>query len=209
MSDPQRVIVYIDGFNLYYGLKDANLKRLLWLNLRALCLKFLQPGQTLSKVNYFTARVSDTAWDQNKSHRQNTFLEAVATQPDVEMYFGKYLSKPVRCNRCGNEWQKFEEKMTDVNIAVQLLTDAYGDAFDVAILVSGDSDLVGPIQQIRLFSTNKKVIVAFPPRRNSEDLKKAANAYFRIGKRKLAQSQFEESVKKADGFVLQRPAKWK
>lgn len=40
----------------------------------------------------------------------------------------------------------YEEKMTDVNIAVELLGDAQDDAFDTAIIISGDSDLTPPVR---------------------------------------------------------------
>jgi uncharacterized LabA/DUF88 family protein len=62
--------------------------------------------------------------------------------------------------------------MTDVNIAVQLMGDAFDDAFDVALVVSGDSDLTTPIRRVRERFADKRVIVAFPPRRHSAELKR-------------------------------------
>ena len=56
-----RVVTYIDGFNLYFGLRDAGLKRYYWLDLVALSSTFLLPGQTLEHVHYFTARIRTTA----------------------------------------------------------------------------------------------------------------------------------------------------
>jgi hypothetical protein len=42
----ERVITYIDGFNLYFGLKSNGWDRFLWLNLRALSQNLLKPHQT-------------------------------------------------------------------------------------------------------------------------------------------------------------------
>lgn len=57
MSQMRRVIVYIDGFNLYHGLKDKYGRKFLWLDLEALCLRLLQPDQDLVEIKYFTAAV--------------------------------------------------------------------------------------------------------------------------------------------------------
>jgi len=55
----QRVIAYIDGYNLYHGLRDSNLKWAYWLNLQALMKLFLHPPETLVKTKYFTTIVKD------------------------------------------------------------------------------------------------------------------------------------------------------
>jgi hypothetical protein len=39
----QRVIAYIDGFNLYFGLRESGLRRCYWLNLPALAESLLRP----------------------------------------------------------------------------------------------------------------------------------------------------------------------
>src|SRR5690606_39095146 len=98
--------------------------------------------------------------------RQNTYLEALALQ-GVQCQFGHYLQKSRVCRSCGTTWPDYEEKMTDVNIAIQLLTDAFDDAFDVALIISGDSDLTTPVRCVRDRFPAKRVIVAFPPGRHS------------------------------------------
>lgn len=98
--------------------------------------------------------------------------------------------------------------MTDVNIAMELLSDAFSDRFDVALLVSADSDLVGPIQKVRALFPRKRVIVVFPPARHSNNLQRAANASLHLDRATLAQSVFPDQVVKSDGFVLYRPARW-
>jgi uncharacterized LabA/DUF88 family protein len=116
-------------------------------------------------------------------------------------------SSDLTCKKCGDIQLVPSEKMTDVNIAVEMLTDAFENKFDTAILISADSDLVGMIKSIsRLFS--KKIIVAFPPDRFSFQLKSVANGSFTIGRKTLAKSVFPDSVTKASGFVLTKPAKW-
>jgi hypothetical protein len=99
--------------------------------------------------------------------------------------------------------------MTDVNIAVELLTDAFEDRFDTALLVSADSDLQPPLQKIRQCFPQKRIVVAFPPKRQSFVLRSTAHASFTIGRAVLAKSQFPPEITKADGYVLHRPLSWK
>ncbi|MFL1587059.1 NYN domain-containing protein, partial [Stutzerimonas stutzeri] len=77
--------------------------------------------------------------------RQNRYIDALTARGGVSIDYGHFLSRPARCRSCGAKWQRNEEKKTDVNIAVRLLEDAFDDLFDVAIIVSGDSDLAPPI----------------------------------------------------------------
>ena len=204
----ERVIVYVDGFNLYYGLKSKGWQRYYWLDVRRLGENLLLPGQVLVAVRYFTARISPRLGSPSKSKRQATFLEALETRSDLHIYYGHYLAKERRCSECEAEWIIYEEKMTDVNIAVELLGDAQDDAFDTAIIISGDSDLTPPVRATLDRYPEKRVIVASPPSRHSSQLADAATAAFSIGRKKLKDSQFPDEVVKPDGFVLRRPTQW-
>ena len=205
----ERVTVYIDGFNLYYGMRSKGWRRYCWLNVQLLAQHLLKPGQLLIGTKYFTSRVSSTPRDPNKSDRQNAYLEALETLADVDIFYGHYLEKTVTCFTCGAAWQLPEEKMTDVNIAVEMTVDAFQERWDTALLISGDSDLTAPIMNIRHSFPAKRVVVAFPPGRHSTQLQKSAHAYFTIGRRILSSSQFPDIVRKADGFELSRPVEWR
>ena len=209
MSAGERVIVYIDGFNLYYGMRSKGWQRYYWLNVQRLAQHLLKPGQSLVGTKYFTSRVSSTPRDPEKNNRQSTYIEALGTVTNMDIYYGHYLEKTVECFSCGAKWQMPEEKMTDVNIAVELMVDTFQNRWDTALLISGDSDLTAPIQNIQGFFPAKRVVVAFPPDRHSVQLQRVAHAYFTIGRRKLAASQFPDSVRKADGFKLARPTEWR
>lgn len=204
----QRVIAYVDGFNLYFGLRSKAWKRYYWLNIQTLITDLLKPGQRLVETKYFTSRVSGTPSDPDKCKRQSTYLEALSTLRAFSVFYGHYLEKTATCLRCGACWRVHEEKMTDVNIAVELVVDAFADSFDTALLVSGDSDLTAPVETVRRRFPRKAVIVGFPPGRTSKRLERAATAAFVIGRKKLADSQFPDQVVKADGYILQKPQKW-
>lgn len=204
----QRVAAYIDGFNLYFGLKDGGFKRYYWLDVAALSGQLLQPDQKLAATHYFTARIRDNGHNRLDSQRQNNYLEALEAR-HVRVQYGHFLEKPRECHACHAKWTSYEEKMSDVNLAIQLLADAFDGAFDTALIVSGDSDLTTPIRRIRKRYPDKRLIVAFPPERHSAELKRAADGYVHIGEDKLRTSQLPGRVTKPDGYVLRRPATWK
>lgn len=204
----ERVTVFIDGFNLYYGLKSKGWRRYYWLDLRRLAENLLRPGQELVSVRYFTARVLPRPQDPGQPERQRIYLAALATLADLHLHYGYFLPKSATCLQCGAVWQTFEEKMTDVNIATELLGDAQDDAFDTAIIISGDSDLSGPISALRRRYPYKRVVVAFPPNRISLRLRAAATAWFTIGRDQLRDSQFPNEIVSREGYFISRPPRW-
>lgn len=87
-----KTLVYIDGFNLYYGaVKGTPFK---WLNLVELSRQVLPAGRNVSKVKYFTARVSGAA-DPGAPGRQQVYLGALRTLPEIEIHFGRFLAKSI------------------------------------------------------------------------------------------------------------------
>jgi uncharacterized LabA/DUF88 family protein len=204
-----RVITYIDGFNLYFGLRSKGWRRYYWLNLHQVSLALLKPGQQLDAVHYFTARIRANGHNVDDMRRQSLYLEALQTLPDTTLHFGHFLDKPRQCRQCGAQWMDYEEKMTDVNIAVQMLADAFDDRFDTALIISADSDLATPVSKVRERFPTKRVVIAQPPGRRSSALCNKATGYFTIGEAKLRASQLPDQVQRADGYVLLRPAYWR
>jgi uncharacterized LabA/DUF88 family protein len=199
---------YIDGFNLYFGLKSKGWRKYYWLDMVRLSQALLKPGQQLKHSHYFTARIRNAGGNNQDAQRQNLWLDALTTLPDITIHYGHYLPKRQTCKSCGAQWISHEEKMTDVNIATQLLTDAYENHFDTALVISGDSDLTTPIKRIRQRFTDKRIIVAFPPGRHSDQLKKTANGNFIIGEAKLRQNRMPDRITTATGHTLIRPSQW-
>ena len=201
-----RIIAYVDGFNLYYGLRSkaggASSGSTFTAWLRICC------NRASGCWGCITSPLASGRGPETRipRRRQGTYLEALETLPGVRLHYGHYLAKTRRCPRCQATWETFEEKMTDVNIAVELLGSAQDDAFDTAILVSGDSDLTRPVQAIQTRYPTKRGVVAFPPDRTSSQLRDAASAGFVIGRKKLLESQLPDRVINRDGHVPDSPA---
>jgi uncharacterized LabA/DUF88 family protein len=200
----ERVIVYVDGFNLYFGLLEAGYENCKWLNINKLASNLIQANQSIIEIKYFSSRVSN---NPDKQKRQTTYIEALEAV-GVKIYFGNYQSDTIECRLCGNIWPTYHEKMTDVNIATQLLIDAYQDRYDMAMLISGDSDLVPPMKAIHALFNKKRVFVAFPPKRHNSSVALIAKGSMMIGRKKLIDSQFDNEVTKKDGFILIKPKDW-
>ncbi len=204
-KDKERIIAYIDGFNLYFGMMEASFDNCRWLNVKKLIESLLRPHQELIEVKYFTSRVSNSP---DKQKRQSTYIDAIEST-GVKIYYGNYQESREACNRCGHQWRSAKEKMTDVNIATSMIVDAYKNEYDTAMLVSGDSDLTPPIKAIHNLFSEKRVFIAFPPKRHNSSMSILAKGSLTIGRKKLIDAQFEEVVISKIGFPLRKPPEWR
>ena len=201
----ERLIAYIDGFNLHYGLREARLHSSRWLDLHGMCTSLLKPSQRLELVRYFTTRIRG---DTNAAKNQAKFIDALSARGGIEIDFGHFLRKSTNCPQCNAAIHKHEEKKTDVNIAVRLLEDAFDDRFDTALVISGDSDLVPPIESVRSRFPQKRVVVAAPPKRWSAQLKQVANAALRISDLTIQSNRLPDPVVTSTGVELRAPKGW-
>jgi len=200
-----RVITYIDGFNLYFGLRENAWKKYMWLDLTAFSECLTNSNQTLLETKYFTSRISG---NKSKEERQSKYLDALSTLLKLKIIYGRFQDDRKQCQKCGHAAFLPQEKKTDVNIATQLLCDAYSNAFDLAIIVSGDADLVPPIAAVKNLFPNKRVVVAFPPSRFSAELAMTAHSSMHIYESKFRKSRLPENVTLPSGIVITRPPKW-
>lgn len=206
MDDKKRVIAYVDGFNLYFGLRAKGWRRYYWLDIVRLVENSLEPASVVADVKYFTARI---AAPEEKRRRQNAYLEALQIATATRTFYGRYQFETSFCRHCFQEERVPKEKMTDVNIAVEMMADAFQNRFDTALLVSGDSDLTPPIAAVRKLFPEKRVLVAFPPARYAQDLESAASASFTLVRTTFRDSQLPDTIIKPDGYVLERPDTWR
>jgi len=200
-----RVMAYVDGYNLYFGLKDKNWRRFYWLDPSALCNGLLQPDQELLVTKYFTARI---AKPEAKRRRQAVFCEALENAAGVHVIYGRYKAVSFPCPSCDQMIHRQSEKRSDVSIAVEMMADAYNQQFDVALLVSGDTDFCPLVQSILRRDQGKRIVVCFPPARHNKELADVASAYLTIGRARLSNSQFPDEITKDDGYILRRPKEW-
>ncbi len=201
----KRVNVYVDGFNLYYGLKSKKWKKYYWIDIVRFFEQFIKPNQVLEQVYYFTAVPKNTI----KKDRQDLFFSANKLNPKFKLIFGKYLEKTVRY--CGQEFKTYEEKQTDVNIAVEMIRNVVFNKCDISILVSADSDLLPPINLLRELSPEHKIFVFFPPNRYSTDLANHCDNSINLLRyeQRFKKAIMEEEIQLPNGYIIKKPSTWK
>ena len=204
-SPTVRVAAYIDGYNLYHGVRQDG-RRYLWLDLEGLVRSLLKPEQRLVAVRYFTARRRN---DPPAEHRQQTYLNALAAHSTVlEIKHGRFQEKPRRCRSCGSTWPDYEEKESDVALGSSLIKDGVKDLFDTALIISADADMSPAILALKELVPSTRVIAAMPPNRNSARLSQVCDVTISIGTAKVRQAQLPEIVM-AGSHMISRPSYWK
>ena len=206
-----RTIVYIDGFNFYYGLLKGTPYK--WLDLHALFAKVLSSQNQIVAIKYFTARVQPSPANPKVDTRQDAYLKALAAHcPTVEVRFGHFLRHQVRLENANPPpntvpvW-KNEEKGSDVNLALHLLNDAWQNAYDCGVVVSNDSDLA---EAMRLVKTQHRkplglITPGAPVRKTSAQLKQYADFVRPIRASALQGSQLPSPI---PSTTITKPVDW-
>jgi hypothetical protein len=202
--------VYVDGFNFYYGaVKGTPYK---WLDLDALC-RLLLPSDTIHRIKYFTAPVHPRSKDPDQRLRQETYFRALRTIPNLEIILGTFLTHEVTMPSAEQPGKyarviKTEEKGSDVNIATHLLMDGFRNDYELAIVVSNDSDLLMPIQVV-MNELKKPVGILMPARQGHPSQVLSAQATFvkQIRERVLAKCLFPAAMQDVSG-PFNKPVAW-
>ena len=205
-----RSIIYIDGFNLYYGaVKNTPWK---WLDMERY-FSLLLPHDDIQIIKYFTAKILG-------SHKANqeAYIKALSTLNKVQIIYGLFKYKKIKClvKNCTHQGSKLfdvpEEKGTDVNIAVHMIKDAINDECDRLIVVSGDSDLVPAVKAVKLITPNKIVIVYVPAnnivRGAANELRNSSDRHKTLPNNLLPKAQFPDQLIDSEGGIIQKPEAW-
>ena len=201
--------IYVDGFNLYYGaLKRTPYK---WLDLGKLA-QIMLPTDTIQEIHYFTARVSSSPYNPTSAHDQGLYIRALKTVPNLQIKYGHFLTHWVPMYLTGitpaqKVWvDETEEKGSDVNLASHLLRDAYGKRFELAVLITNDSDLAEPVR-IVVQEIGLPIGILNPHQFHSRELRQYATFVKRIRQADLAASQFPGTLTDRKG-TFAKPAGW-
>ena len=211
----KRVIAYIDGFNLFYScLKGTEYK---WLDIYKLAQSMLNPEDELIAVKYFTAKIKSNKAEPERSLRQDIYLEALKTNPNIHIKLG-YFSIHKTKMPLASEWEqgkiktveviKTEEKGTDVNLAVQMVADAKDNLFDKALLFSNDSDMSYAIQ---IAAKDCHKIVGLFIDRNAvsfKTLKENVTFTKRLTPTIFKNNQLPDEIETKSGRIIHKPENW-
>lgn len=204
MTTP-RVYVYIDGFNLFYGaLKHNSRKKYRWLNVEKLIKNIYTPTQKygIDKINFYTARIVPHLEADTAPKNQQLYFNALKTIPNLEIVLGNFISKPTKAPKYPVttppeiiEYLKTEEKGSDVNLASHLVLDSALNKFDIAVIVTNDTDLYEPLR-IAKEIFNKKLVLICPHKKIAFSFKKLNILNFIIETKHLKKSLFDDTKNK-------------
>jgi uncharacterized LabA/DUF88 family protein len=215
-----QLAAYIDGFNLYYGMKSKYGRRDLWLDVVEL-IRQLRPQDDLVKVRYFSAIVKN---EPVAAQNQYDYIQALKAHNGtlLDVHLGRFKERILRrCRRCGaaflcqcgRQYRTYEEKGTDVALGAMMVADAALGAIDTTLLVSADTDLAPALEAVQLVVPSQRLFLVLPPGNTSPSrhLTGVANlSHFFIRGSALRNAQLPAVVQdSATGRTLQRSAKWR
>ena len=200
----KRINIYIDGFNLYHSMLQRTHRNCRWLNLLELSKRLINPKtEKIQTVYYFSAL---TSWLPERAKKHLSYIHALRTV-GVKDILGKFTIRERKCPLCTKCFQSHEEKKTDINIAITLLTDGMANKFDTALILSGDSDLAPVITKLKTLCPNKKVGIMVPQNQSAMNLKQHADFFKKIQDRDLKKSLLSEQVT-YNGKIITAPTGW-
>jgi len=178
----------------------------------------LTADESLHQVHYFTAVVHRSKTDPEQNIRQETYFRALRAVPSVLVHYGKHIPverngmlikpDPASLGVWLNERvviKTFEEKGSDVNLATRLLEDSYEGIVDHAIVLSNDTDLIAPIKSAL---KRIRVSVVSPDATLAGELKKAANAWWKLDHSQLKTCRLPIPSLDIHGIEVYPPRSW-
>ncbi len=212
-----RTNVYIDAFNLFYGALKGRGPGHKWLDPARLAQTLLARND-IRRIRYFTARVSARPDDVRLPERQQAYLRALLTIPQLTVHLGEFkvsypwmplydAAAPAGTPISKAQVIKTEEKGSDVNLATYLVLDACRRDCEVAVVITNDSDLREPIRLVsQELGVPVGVINPHPPERRSRAIEATFFRQLRAGA--VRASQFPDVLKDPAGRAIRKPAGW-
>lgn len=224
-----RVSIYVDGFNLYYrALKGTKFK---WLNIEALCKLILHKTPNITEINYYTARVKQLDPTYTDQADQAEYIRALETLNDFKIHYGNFQVTTKAMRLASPLWMrprfdppvnlatctvlpdvarviKTEEKGSDVNLGVHLVRDAFTNKFDIAVVITNDTDLVEPLRIVSK-EAGKKLVLLSPVQNPAGSLKQLlSGSPLFITSSHLGRCQFPDPYIDKNGREIRKPADW-
>lgn len=203
-----KVVFFIDGFNLYHALNDncqmPHLRFYKWVNFAKLAGCYITKKDQIGQIYFFTAL---TTWSQDKMNRHKILIKA-QEHNGVSTVYGEFKRRDKFCNLCKKTYKTFEEKQTDVNIAIHLFREAIKETYDKAILISGDSDLIPSIKAVHQTFPNKQIGVVIPIGRSSNSLKQVCDFHIKMKEMHLKSSMLPREIDLGEGQTIRCPDQW-
>lgn len=212
-------VALIDGFNVYHALDSRSryggfpYHKYKWIDYWKLASCFVPTTDSIQEVLWFTAeaswkgRVADGKRDRHRRLRRANEDQGVKV---VDGFFRQIeRTCNLQCPRARIKYKAYEEKRTDVAIAVTLVRLAYQAAYDKVVIISADSDLIPAIQEAKTAHETGQIINVVPIERRAEALKPYVDQQIRMTTHHLCRCQFQASITLRNGKTVTQPSGWR
>ena len=209
-----RIDFIVDGFNLYHSTVDLYRDQRVstkWLDIRSLCnsiIPQLDQRGNVQNIYYFSAipyHLSSTNYGRISRHLD--YIKCLQSTGVIEI-LGRFKKVYLYCKECKKKTSRYEEKETDVAIAVKILELLANDTCDGIVLVSGDTDLVPAIKTAKRLYPQKSITLAFPYNRTNKELSHHCDKAIKIKRNRYLSNQFPNPVYLSDGTTIAKPTRW-
>jgi uncharacterized LabA/DUF88 family protein len=208
-----RIECFVDGYNLYHAIcrfgvsQKRQMNYLKWVDLWKLMECFVNPKiHSLNNVFYFSSYAS---FYPKSFKRHKCYVKALEFV-GVTFIEGKFQGSNRSCKTCGSWYQTHEEKQTDINLALHLFYRGISDLYDIAYIVSSDSDFVAAIKMLKQIRPDIQTKMIAPigmqnrPELREVSGRKPKNTVIR--EEHLQRSLFPERLTTTDGEILRPKA---
>lgn len=211
---PRTVYAYVDGFNLYHRVLENHPGRK-WLNLRAL-LQARFPNDTVDRVRLFSATVDDHNPASPKRKRQETYWRALR-DTGVEVELGRIENRERKCkaDSCGKylSFAHPTEKMSDVSLALRIVTDAIDTPPDIVCVVTADLDVLPALNMLKERGIKARRCLFLPGGDPAHYFSRLENfgsiaSLHQITGAEVENFQFADPFVLNSGYALSKPAGW-
>lgn len=166
-----RTIFLIDGFNLYHSVKSASRDLGLkgrgtkWLNIYALCSSYLHligEGAAITCIYYFSALAKHLESRNPFIVRRHQDFIRCLESTGVTAELGRFKAKDGICTWCNKKMVRYEEKETDVAIAVKLFELSAAGGCDTIVVMTGDTDIAPAVRASKRLFPHIEICFLFP-----------------------------------------------
>ncbi|HUW21049.1 MAG TPA: NYN domain-containing protein [Candidatus Bathyarchaeia archaeon] len=166
----KKVFIFIDGSNFYFKLRDLTSKldgkySLIDFDFRKFAEWLIRPNELL-EIRYYLGAIRR---ERNNSKSEQLYADqqkliGKLQQQNIIITLGQLIKHPDKT---------YHEKGVDVRLAVEMIKFARENKYDIAYLVSSDTDLVAAVEEVRAFG--KKVQYVGIPKGQSYGLSSVAD----------------------------------
>lgn len=182
----QKVAVLVDGMNVFHSIKQNVGRKYLNLDVLKLCQKFIKENEEISQIDLFAALFMG---ESRIARVQREFINKNSLTSLINVHLGIYRERIIDCKICNNKLVYYQEKYTDVNIALSITKYSLDQSINKIYLISADDDFKPAINAFKSVAQNKQIVKVIPPGRYNP----SGGRFINLNKSIIKNSQFNDS----------------